>query len=290
MNDRRAIVQTLDFFAPIVDDPYQYGAIAAANAMNDVYAMGGDVLLALNIAAFPEDLPLSVVAAILEGGADKVSEAGGVIAGGHTIIDAEPKYGLCVTGLVEPARVRTNASAETGDVVLLTKPIGTGVLITAIRERSASASHQAAAVEQMMTLDKTAAEVTRDFDVHAMTDVSGFGMAGHLYEIATNSGKRIDLSLSALPTLEGLAQYVARGFQTGGQQRNREYFGAHVTADGELTAYEETLLYDPQTSGGLLVTLAESPAEQLALRLAEAGVENWRIATVREGAGIRLTE
>lgn len=283
-------MQTLDFFAPIVDDPYQYGAIAAANAMNDVYAMGGDVLLALNIAAFPEDLPLSVVAEILEGGADKVSEAGGVIAGGHTIIDAEPKYGLCVTGLVQPSRVRTNAAAEAGDAVLLTKPIGTGVLISAVRERTASASHQTAAVEQMMTLDKTAAEVTRDFDVHAMTDVSGFGVAGHLYEIATNSGKRIDLSLSALPTLEGLAQYVAGGFQTGGQQRNREYFGAHVTVDGELTAYEETLLYDPQTSGGLLVTLAESPAEQLALRLAEAGVENWRIATVREGAGIRLTE
>ena len=189
LNDRQALVQTLDFFAPLVDDPYQFGAIAAVNAMSDIYAMGAEVVLALNIAAFPEDLPIDVAAAILEGGADKVREAGGVIAGGHTIIDAEPKYGLCVTGLVDPAQVRTNAAAQPGDVVLLTKPIGTGLLISAIRESTAAPAHAAAAIAQMLMLNRSASHTATAVPVHASTDITGFGLAGHCWEVAINSGR-----------------------------------------------------------------------------------------------------
>ena len=203
LNADQAIVQTLDFFAPIVDDPYQYGSIAAANALNDVYAMGAEVLFALNIAAFPEDLPVEMVAAVLEGGADKVHEAGGAVAGGHTIIDREPKYGLCVTGLVHPDAIRSNAEAQPGDAIVLTKPLGTGVLVNAIRGGHASAADEAFAIAQMSGLNKAAAEVTRGFTVHALTDVTGFGIAGHLVEVSTNSGAGVELSLGALPAMPG---------------------------------------------------------------------------------------
>ncbi len=290
LNDDQAIVQTLDFFAPTVDDPYQYGAIAAANALNDVYAMGGDVLFALNIAAFPEDLPIDVVARILEGGADKVKEAGGVIAGGHTIIDAEPKYGLAVTGIVHPSRIRTNAAAQPADVILLTKPLGTGILLTAITERTASPAHEQTAIEQMMALTKTAAELTREFDVHAITDVTGFGLAGHLMEVATNSDVCVELSLATLPPMDGLAGYVERGYSTGGQARNREYFLPELQTERALSVYEETLLLDPQTCGGLLIVLPDAHAAKLERRLTEAGVPNWRIGSVEPGAGVRIRD
>ena len=168
----------MDFFAPFLDDPYVYGGIAAANAMNDVYAMGGEVLFALNVAGFPEDLPTEMVAQILAGGADKVREAGGVVAGGHTVIDHEPKYGLCVTGLVHPDRVRTNTGARTGDALVLTKRLGTGVLINAIQQEVASPAHAEAAIAQMLQLNAAAARATHDLDVHAMTDVTGFGLGG----------------------------------------------------------------------------------------------------------------
>ncbi len=290
LNEEQAIVQTLDFFAPLVDDPYQYGAIAAANAMSDVYAMGADVILALNIAAFPEDLPAEIVARVFEGGADKVREAGGVIAGGHTIIDEEPKYGLCVTGLVHPARVRTNATAQAGDAIVLTKPLGTGIIITAIRKGKVTPQHEEAALRQMMTLNRATAEVCRDFDIHGTTDVTGFGLVGHLYELASNSGARVALSLAALPPMDGLAEYVEMGFSTAGQDRNREFFAPRLEIDHEPSAYEDALLYDPQTSGGLLVALPEADAEALRRRLTDAGVPSWRIGAVRDGEGIRVTK
>ena len=299
LNAEQAIVQTLDVFAPTVDDPYQFGAIAAANAINDIYAMGADVLFALNIAAFPEDLPAEIVAGVLEGGADKVKEAGGAIAGGHTAIDREPKYGLCVTGLVHPDRIASNAGAKPGDAIVLTKPIGTGVLINAIRGSHASPEHEAAAVELMMTLNKTASEVARDFRPHALTDVTGFGIAGHLFEIATNSAATIELSLAALPAMAGLAEYNTLDIDTAGQTRNRDYFAGQLEITRKLSPLEDTLIFDPQTTGGLLIGLAEADLPALESRLESAGVPHWRVATVvatasnsssASGVGVRIVD
>ena len=286
LNADQAIVQTLDFFAPTVDDPYSYGAIAATNALNDVYAMNADVLFALNIAAFPEDLPVDVVAAVLEGGADKVLEAGGAIAGGHTIIDAEPKYGLCVTGLAHPDAIRRNATAQPGDAVVLTKPLGTGVMINAIREGHASRQDAEAAVALMMTLNKAAMEASREVDVHALTDVTGFGLAGHLTEIATNSDAGVEVSLSALPALPNLAQYAALGLDTVGQGRNQAFFGRQLELPGDLSLLETTLLFDPQTAGGMLIVVAEPDAAALRRRLDEVGTPNWQVGQVTAGDGV----
>ena len=221
IDDERALVQTLDFFAPLVDDPYQFGAIAAANAMSDVYAMGGRVLFALNIAAFPEDLPPEVIADVLRGGADKVREAGAVVAGGHTIIDEEPKFGLAVTGEVARDLIRTTGGAQPGDTIILTKEIGTGVLIGANQQGAVSEEHWNAAVAQMMTLNRDAAEAASDPDlaagVHAIADVTGFGLAGHLHEMAELSDAAIEIDLGAAPALGGLAEAVVAGFGSGGQ-------------------------------------------------------------------------
>lgn len=253
LDDERALVQTLDFFAPLVDDAYEFGAIAAANAMSDVYAMGGRVLFALNIAAFPEDLPPNVIADVLRGGADKVREAGAAIAGGHTIIDEEPKYGLAVTGEVSRERIRTTGGALPGDTIILTKAIGTGVLIGANQQGAVSTDHWRAAIDQMMTLNRQAAEASDIDGVHAIADVTGFGLAGHLHEMAELSGVELTIDLGAVPALGGLQEAVAAGFGSGGQGRNREYYGARLTSSRELTSFEEALLFDPQTSGGLLI-------------------------------------
>ncbi len=280
LDDDHALVQTLDFFAPVVDDPYEYGAIAAANAMSDVYAMGGSVLFALNIAAFPEDLPAEIAAEILRGGAEKVREAGAAIAGGHTIIDEEPKYGLAVTGVAHPDKVRRNAGALPGDAIILTKPIGTGVLIGANGAGAVAEPHLRAAIGQMMTLNKTAAEVAADYPVRAMADVTGFGLAGHLWEMAEQSGAAIELDLDRVEALGGLAEAVAAGFGSGGQNRNRDFFGPKLEIERELTALEDALLYDPQTSGGLLISagLIEAPHLEQALRA--AGVQASVVASV----------
>lgn len=280
LDDDHALVQTLDFFAPVVDDPYEYGAIAAANAMSDVYAMGGSVLFALNIAAFPEDLPAETAAEILRGGAEKVREAGAAIAGGHTIIDEEPKYGLAVTGAAHPDKVRRNAGALPGDAIILTKPIGTGVLIGANGAGAVAEPHLRAAIGQMMTLNKTAAEVAADYPVRAMADVTGFGLAGHLWEMAEQSGAAIELDLDRVEALDGLAEAVAAGFGSGGQNRNRDFFGPKLEIGRELTALEDALLYDPQTSGGLLISagLIEVPHLERALRA--AGVQASVVARV----------
>lgn len=280
LDDDHALVQTLDFFAPVVDDPYEYGAIAAANAMSDVYAMGGSVLFALNIAAFPEDLPAETAAEILRGGAEKVREAGAAIAGGHTIIDEEPKYGLAVTGVAHPDKVWRNAGALPGDAIILTKPIGTGVLIGANGAGAVAGPHLRAAIGQMMTLNKTAAEVAADYPVRAMADVTGFGLAGHLWEMAEQSGAAIELDLDRVEALGGLAEAVAAGFGSGGQNRNRDFFGPKLEIGRELTALEDALLYDPQTSGGLLISagLIEAPHLERALRA--AGVQASVVARV----------
>ena len=280
LDDQHALVQTLDFFAPVVDDPYEFGAIAAANAMSDIYAMGGSVLFALNIAAFPEDLPPEVVAQILRGGADKVREAGAAIAGGHTIIDEEPKYGLAVTGLVHPQRVRRNAGALPGDTILLTKRIGSGVLIGANGAGAVAEPHMRAAIDQMMTLNKHAAEAAAEYPVRAMADVTGFGLAGHLWEMAEQSNAAIELDLARVEALNGLEAAVNAGFGSGGQDRNRAFFAPKLQFERDLTPLEDALLYDPQTSGGLLIStgLIESPHLQQTLQT--RGIEATPIAKV----------
>ena len=289
LNDEQAIVQTLDFFPPFLDDPYIYGAIAAANAMNDIYAMGGEVLFALNIAGFPEDLPVQVAARILEGGAAKVREAGGVVAGGHTVIDIEPKYGLCVTGLVHPQRIRTVAGARPDDIIVLTKKLGTGVLINALQNDRAQAEHAEAAIEQMQQLNAAAARATHDLDVHAMTDVTGFGIGGHLIEIARSSGVEIRLAIGALPVLDGFLDYATMGLTTAGQRRNQEHFGREVHAEGPLTPEQEALLFDPQTAGGLVIVLPEGQGSRLQERLADAGVPSWRVGDIAAGSGLSVS-
>lgn len=280
LDDQHALVQTLDFFAPVVDDPYEFGAIAAANAMSDIYAMGGSVLFALNIAAFPEDLPPEIVAQILRGGADKAREAGAAIAGGHTIIDEEPKYGLAVTGLVHPQRVRRNAGALPGDTILLTKRIGSGVLIGANGAGAVAEPHMRAAIDQMMTLNKHAAEAAAEYPVRAMADVTGFGLAGHLWEMAEQSNAAIELDLARVEALNGLEAAVNAGFGSGGQDRNRAFFAPKLQFERELTPLEDALLYDPQTSGGLLIStgLIESPHLQQTLQT--RGIEATPIAKV----------
>lgn len=296
LDDERALVQTLDFFAPLVDDPYQFGAIAAANAMSDVYAMGGRVLFALNIAAFPDDLPPDIIAEVLRGGADKVREAGAVIAGGHTIIDEEPKYGLAVTGEVPINAVKTTGGAQPGDTIILTKEIGTGVLIGANQQGAVSAEHWDATVAQMMTLNRAAAEAASDPDlvtgVHAIADVTGFGLAGHLHEMSELSDAAIEIDLGAAPALGGLAEAVAAGFGSGGQSRNREYYGSRlsVESDRELTTFEQALLFDPQTSGGLLIAAGVIEAPHLIHELQQRGVSATPIARVTgPAAGGRLS-
>jgi selenide,water dikinase len=288
LNDEQAIVATVDFFAPLVDDPYDYGAIAAANAMSDVYAMGGEVVLALNVAAFPESMAPETIARILRGGAEKVSEAGGVIAGGHTVLDDEPKYGLSVLGLVHPERIVTKGGALTGDVLLLTKALGTGIITTAAMRDQASAEHLAAAVESMTTLNRHASHIALESGVHAMTDITGFGLLGHACEMANASGKRVRIVAAAVPTLAGALQYAERGLTTGGAARNIEHFGPRVSMAEDVSAVLRDLLWDPQTSGGLLIALPSDQARDAQRRLKVSGVDTWAIGEVVEGEGVEV--
>lgn len=268
LSDDLAVIQTLDFFPPVVDDPYDYGRIAAANAMSDVYAMGGEVKLALNIAAFPDDLDPLLLAEIFRGGADAVAEAGGVIAGGHTVIDAEPKYGLSVMGVIHPDAVLRTAGAQPGDALLLTKPLGTGIVMSAAgQQRDGFEEGLEAAVASMIQLNRHAAHLARAAGVHAMTDVTGFGLAGHASEIAAASGVRVVLEAERVPLLPDALRLAAAGAVTGGGRRNVEQLGDRVRVAPGLSQPLVDLLYDPQTSGGLLVAL---PPERAA-GLEEAG-------------------
>ena len=221
--DDLALVQTVDFFPPIVDDPYTFGAIAAANALSDVYAMGGRPILALAIAGFPEDLPAATISAILQGGADKVAEAGAVVAGGHTVIDAEPKYGLCVTGLVHPDQITAKARAQPGDVLLLTKSLGTGVITTAHKRGVVAEEHLQSAIDSMVKLNRRAAELASSVGLHSATDITGYGLLGHAEELARNSGVALQIVLEQVPLLPGALEYARQGVFPGGLGRNRDY-------------------------------------------------------------------
>lgn len=288
LSDETALVQTLDFFPPIVDDPYTYGAIAAANALSDIYAMGGRPITALAIAAFPDDLDPEIMAAIMQGGADKAAEGGAVMAGGHTVTDREPKYGLCVTGLVHPARITPKAHAQPGDRLLLTKPIGSGLITTAGKWDEAQPAHLAAAVESMLRLNRRAAELAAEVKVHSATDITGFGLLGHAAEIARNSKVGLHIEAAALPLLPGAMEYAQRGIIPGGLNRNREFLeaGGYAVYADPVSEALRLLLHDPQTSGGLLFVLPPVDATRLSALCQAAGESCWMIGEVVEGAGI----
>jgi selenide,water dikinase len=275
LDEERALVQTVDFFTPIVDDPACYGAIAAANALSDVYAMGGRPLTALAIAALPaRDFDEAVARAIFRGGADKLAEAGVVLLGGHTVQDQEVKFGYAVTGLVHPAQVWTNAGASPGDLLVLTKPLGTGIIGTAIKHDRAPAESVEAAVASMTRLNRAAAEALHGLPgraVRACTDVTGFGLLGHACEVAAASGATLRIVAGAVPLLPGVLDLAARN-RPGGTASNMAHFGAMISGTGDIDANLLAVLHDPQTSGGLLVALAPADVGAALAALAAAGV------------------
>lgn len=285
-----ALVQTVDFFTPIVDDPYQYGQIAAANALSDIYAMGGQPLTALAIAAFSKELDAETMRAIFQGGFDKLREAGVALLGGHTVQDAEIKFGYAISGAVDPSRILTNAGARLGDQLFLTKPIGTGVIGTAIKFERAVASVVKGAVESMLLLNRGAAEVIRNLpphSVHACTDITGFGLVGHTSQMAAASGVTIRLHAAAVPLMEGALE-LARGNRSGGMGTNQSHFEPGTRVIGQVDADLLLLLYDPQTSGGLLVVVGPTEAEATAAAFSQAGVQAARIGEVVADTGVRL--
>jgi selenide,water dikinase len=288
INDEVAVIHTLDFFPPVVDDPYDYGAIAAANAMSDVYAMGGQVVLALNICGFPPDLPPDIVAEILRGGAEKVAEAGGVLAGGHTLDDKEPKYGLAVMGFVHPNRVLAKAGARPGDVLVLTKPLGVGIITTALKGQVADPAHVAAAVESMKRLNRQAARVIQQVGVHACTDITGFALLGHGYEMAEKSGVRLRFYLEQLPFLEGAQQYADDWLFPGGTCNNERAYEHAVRFEPGISEEMQQLLYTPETSGGLLVAVPSEKLKALTSLFDDAGHPYWVVGEVAEGEGIEV--
>lgn len=265
-----ALVQTVDFFPPMVDDPYTFGQIAAANALSDVYAMGGEVKTALNLVCFPENMDLNVLGEILRGGAEKVAEAGGILAGGHSIADTGVKYGLSVTGLVDPYHLYVNDAGQPGDKLLLTKALGVGLLCTANRVGEAAPEHMAAAINSMTTLNKTAAEISRRYAVHAATDVTGFSFLGHLHEMM---GAKLScvIDARAVPVLPGAEKAADDFLYTAAGQRNRNHTGPFVRFEGVPFAMEE-VLFDPQTSGGLLLAVDPAEASALEKELQSAGL------------------
>jgi selenide, water dikinase len=287
LDDERAIVFTLDFFPPLVDGAADYGAIAATNALNDVFAMGGQPLVALSIAAFPEDLPVELIAEIFAAAEEQVRAAGALLAGGHTIRDAEPKYGLAVVGTVHPDGIWPKAGARPGDALFLTKPLGTGLVLTGVQDRLLGAEAGEGAIALMRTLNRAAANLVRPFRPSAVTDVTGFGLFGHAHEMAERSGVRIRLDADRLPALEGALAAAQAGIRTGGDRRNREYAGPHVSVDGADDALV-ALAYDPQTAGGLLVSLPRDKGPALEGEFELAGLFLRRVGSVEAGSGVVL--
>lgn len=281
LNETQAIITTTDFFPPVVDDPYDFGAIAAANAMSDIYAMGGEVLFAINLVAFPDSLGMDILSEILRGGAEKVAEAGAVIAGGHSVNDKEPKYGLAVTGLIDPTRVKTKGGAQPGDVLLLTKPLGVGVITTALKNGITNEDDVATAVTSMKTLNKTAAEAAQLARAHSLTDITGFGLLGHAHEMAHLGLVDFHLQLNKLPWLPGALRYGEAGAFPGGMGRNLDYFGRWVQFAPGVSRLMQDMLMTPETSGGLLVALPQAQVETFIERCETAVV----IGHVTEGEG-----
>lgn len=310
LDDERALIKTTDFFTPIVDDPWTYGAIAAANAMSDVYAMGGEVLLCLNIAGFPEDLAPEIIAQILAGGASKVREAGAALAGGHTVTNPEPFYGLSVTGLIHPDQVMRKGGARPGDRLFLTKPLGTGIITTAAKLTGAAESrahrlarraqgkrdldiqHLDAAILTMTRLNRAAAKAARAANVRSATDITGFGLLGHGSEMVLASGREggagFRIRAAAVPVLPGVWAYIAAGYLTRGSTRNPAHFGAHVHFADSVTPAQRTVLWEAETSGGLLLAVPAAEVATFRTACVEARQDFWEIGEVIEGAGIAV--
>jgi len=280
LNEQQAVISTADFFPPVVDDPYAFGAIAAANAMSDVYAMGGQVLMAINLVAWPDNLDPGILSEVLQGGVDIVTQAGAVIAGGHTVTDNEPKYGLAVTGIVHPDHILTKGGAQPGDYLLLGKPLGTGLITTAHKREEVEANDLHAALQSMMQLNRGASQALQRPGVHAVTDITGFGLLGHAWEMAAQSLTSMRFRFDALPLLPQVRHYAELGCITGGAHRNQEYFSPHVHFDERLDVFDRELLWDPQTSGGLFA--AVDPRIWPEIAALAPGVQFWHIGEVTE--------
>lgn len=278
VNAQQAVISTADFFPPVVDDPYAFGAIAAANALSDVYAMGGQVLMAINLVAWPDNLEYAILSEIMRGGADIVAQAGGVIAGGHTVTDKEPKYGLAVTGVVHPEHIFTKGGAQPGDILILGKPLGTGLITTAHKSEQVAEDDLQAAIQSMMQLNRDASAALQIEGVHAVTDITGFGLLGHAWEMASQSRAGMRLEFDALPLLPNARHYAEIGCITGGAQRNEAYLAPHVRFAERIDKLDRELVWDPQTSGGLFAAI--DPVLWPALAALAPEVKFWRIGEV----------
>lgn len=288
LDDQRALVLTTDFFTPVVDDAYDYGAIAAANSLSDIYAMGGQPFLALNVAALPPSLPTHILSDILRGGAEKTREAGVVIAGGHTVQDQEPKYGLVVVGMVDPAKMVTKGGARPGDRLVLSKPLGFGVTTTALKRQQAKSEDVEEVVDWMKRLNRLAAQLGAEAGVRGGTDVTGYSLLGHGLEMAQASGARLRLFMDQIPLVSGAHRYASMGTFPGGASDNRLFFGPRVQIEEGIEEPYQMLLFDPQTSGGLLLAVPPERLPGFEARAIELDQPAWVIGEVVEGSGIEV--
>jgi len=288
LSDDKAIVVTTDFFTPVVDTPYEYGAVAAANSLSDVYAMSGQPFLALNVAALPDNLPDEISSEILRGGAEKTREAGVVIAGGHTVKDKEPKYGLVVVGFVDPRNMMNKGGLKVGDALVLTKPIGSGVTTTALKQAKAEQVHIEEVIGWMSKLNKTAGQLAGEFHLRGGTDITGFGLLGHAMEMADASGVSLRFEFGSIPLLSGAMGYAEKGLFPGGAFDNMAHLEKKVTFTQALGEPRQMLLFDPQTSGGLLLGVPREKLSDLQKRAAELNQPVWVVGEVGEGSGIEV--
>jgi len=289
LTDDIALIQTLDFFTPVVDDPYLFGQIAAANALSDVYAMGGEPILAMNIVGFPSCLEAEILSQILQGGADKVKEAGASLCGGHTVIDEEPKYGLSVTGTVNPDNLLSNSGIKENDLIILTKALGTGVMISAIKGGFTKADESNPAVKSMLTLNNTALKYFDQYQINACTDVTGFGLIGHLLEMSENSSLEIHIEAAEIPIFEEVRDFAETGLLPAGAYKNRDNYEEFVSETGKRDQTLYDLMYDPQTSGGLLISVAEKDVSDLLIDLYAEGMDVAVIAKAHKGKkGVKI--
>jgi selenide,water dikinase len=288
LDESRVLVVTTDFFTPVVDEPYQFGAIAAANSLSDIYAMGAKPFMALNIAAMPVDLDPSIISEIFRGGAEKVKEAGVVIAGGHSVQDKEPKYGLVALGMAEEKDLLTKDRARPNDVLVLTKPLGTGVTTTALMRDKGAPEHEEEAVKWMTLLNSAASELAGMVGVRAATDITGFGLIGHAVEMAEASNVGLEIDFERVPFLSGALKYAELGTFPGGTMDNQKFFRDRVEFAADIAEPEQLLLFDAQTSGGLLMAVPEESIDGLTDRADDIEIPYWRIGTVREGSGIEI--
>jgi selenide, water dikinase len=281
-------VVTTDFFTPVVDNAYDYGAIAAANSLSDIYAMGGQPFLALNVAALPGNLPIEIAREIIRGGAEKAREAGVVIAGGHTVKDDEPKYGLVAIGFVDPRRMLSKSGLKPGDALVLTKPLGFGVTTTALKQEKAEEQDVAEVVDWMTRLNRPASQLALEFELHGGTDITGYSLLGHGMEMANASGVSLIIDLAKVPFVRGARKYAGKGIFPGGAFDNQGHFGPQVEFADSISEPDQMLLFDPQTSGGLLLGVPPEKLERFLERAKEIDQAAWVVGSVEAGTGIRI--